>query len=157
MDTRFQGSTLKMYCPEETPEGIGRIRLSHIIDASSETLTQATLQMVEPHSKIRTDGWDAYTYNDLANHEYIYLPCSHKSSESGDATPLAHQIASLFKRWWLGIHAGAISQEHLQYYLDEFTFQFNRRISSSRGKIFYRLIEQAVNIEPVPAKLLVVS
>lgn len=150
-----EGKALVLITAEETLEGIGCIRLSQIIGASSETLTQAALQMVEPHSRIRTDGWDGY--NNLINYGYIHLPCSHKNSESGDATPLAHQVASLFKRWWLGTHQGVISQEHLQYYLDEFTFRFNRRTFSSRGKLFYKLIEQTVNIIPVPAKFLIAS
>jgi len=67
---------------------------------------------------------------------------------------MAHRVISLLKRWWLGTHQGAISPEHLPYYLDEFTFRFNRRTSRSRGKLFYRLIEQALQIDPVPAKKL---
>jgi transposase-like protein len=146
------GKALVLIAAEETPEGIGRIRLSHIVDASSKTIKEATLQMVEPGSTIRTDGWDSYTV--LAQHGYTHHPCSHQNAESGDATPLAHRVAALLKRWWLGTHQGAISHHHLQYYLDEFTFRFNRRTSRSRGKLFYRLIEQAVNLNPVPAKLL---
>lgn len=147
-----EGKDLVLIAAEETPEGIGRIRLSQIIDASSETLTEAALQMVESGSTICTDGWESY--NGLVNHGYIHRPCSHKNSTSGDATPLTHQVASLFKRWWLGTHQGAISQEHLQYYLDEFTFRFNRRTSKSRGKLFYRLIEQALTIGPIQSKFL---
>jgi len=76
------------------------------------------------------------------------------ANASGDATPMAHRVISLLKRWWLGTHQGAISPEHLPYYLDEFTFRFNRRTSRSRGKLFYRLIEQALQTDPVPAKKL---
>jgi hypothetical protein len=50
----------------------------------------------------------------------------------------------------LGTHQGAVSHKHLDYYLDEFTFRFNRRRSKSRGKLFYRLAQQAVMIDPVP-------
>jgi len=64
--------------------------------------------------------------------------------------PRVHQVASLLKRWVLGTHQGAVSRKHLDYYLDEFTFRFNRRRSRSRGKFFFRLVQQAVNIEPVP-------
>ena len=56
------------------------------------------------------------------------------------------------KRWLLGTYQGAVEPDHLDYYLDEFTFRFNRRTSHSRGKLFYRLVEQAVAIGPVPAK-----
>ncbi len=147
-----EGKALILIAAEDTSEGIGRIRLSQIIDASSETLTEAALQMVEPGSTICTDGWESY--NGRVNYGYIHHPCSHKNSTSGDATLLTHQVASLFKRWWLETHQAAISQDHLQYYLDEFTFRFNRRTSKPRGMLFYRLIEQALNINPVQAKFL---
>jgi len=64
-------------------------------------------------------------------------------------------VASLLKRWLLGTHQGAVSREHLDYYLDEFTFRFNRRNSSSRGKLFLRLAEQAVAVGPSPYKSMV--
>ena len=54
------------------------------------------------------------------------------------------------KRWLLGTHQGAIGHEHLDYYLDEFTFRFNRRKSASRGKLFYRLAQQAMQVDPAP-------
>ena len=66
--------------------------------------------------------------------------------------PLTNRVASLLKRWLLGTHQGAVRASHLDYYLDEFTFRFNRRTSRSRGKLFYRLVQQAVAIDPVPAK-----
>lgn len=145
-----QGKTLVLIAVEDTGKGIGRIRLSTIPDASGEAIKGATLQMVNPGSTIRTDGWDGY--NLLAAYGYAHAPVPHALAPYGDATPLAHRVAALLKRWWLGTHQGAISPEHLAYYLDEFTFRFNRRTSQSRGKLFYRLIEQAVQIEPVPAK-----
>jgi hypothetical protein len=61
----------------------------------------------------------------------------------------------LLKRWLLGTHQGAVSHTHLDYYLDEFTFRFNRRTSRSRGKLFQRLVEQALAVDPVPYKKLV--
>jgi transposase-like protein len=145
-----EGKTLVLIAAEDVGNGIGRIRLSPIVDASGEAIKYATLQMVEPGSTIHSDGWD--NYNLLTKHGYIHAPQTHSQSASGDATPLAHRVASLLKRWWLGTHQGAISHEHLAYYLDEFTFRFNRRTSRSRGKLFYRLIEQALQIEPVTAK-----
>lgn len=71
--------------------------------------------------------------------------------------PRVHRVVSLLKRWLLGTHQGAVSREQLDYYLNEFTFRFNRRTSKSRGKLFYRLVEQAVAIEPVPFSKLVTS
>jgi len=71
------------------------------------------------------------------------------------AMPRVHRVSSLLKRWLLGTHQGAVRPQQLDYYLDEFTFRFNRRSSNHRGLLFYRLLEQAVQIEPKPlAKLL---
>ena len=64
--------------------------------------------------------------------------------------PRVHLVVSLLKRWLVGTHQGVVSHKHLYYYLDEFTFRFNRRRSRSRGKLFFRLVQQAANIEPVP-------
>ena len=69
--------------------------------------------------------------------------------------PRVHRAVSLLKRWLLGTHQGAVGQAHLDYYLDEFTFRFNRRKSASRGKLFYRLAQQAVQVEPKPVKILI--
>jgi hypothetical protein len=67
-----------------------------------------------------------------------------------DLLPRVHRVISLFRRWLMGTHQGAISPEHMDYYLDEFTFRFNRRNSTYRGKLFFRLVQQAVAINPVP-------
>jgi hypothetical protein len=63
--------------------------------------------------------------------------------------PGVHRVASLLKRWLMGTHQGSVKPKQLDYYLDEFTFRFNRRTSRSRGLLFYRLLEQAVVTEPV--------
>jgi len=64
--------------------------------------------------------------------------------------PRVHLVIALLKQWLLGTHQGAVSQKHLDHYLDEFTFRFNRRRSKSRGKLFFRLAPQAFAVEPVP-------
>jgi len=137
---------------EEVDGRIGRIRPACIPDASGQTLSKNTIEMVEPGATIRTDGWRGY--NVLPEQGYIHEPCAHKNADEQDATPAAHLVASLLKRWLLGTHQSAVSHEHLPYYLDEFTFRFNRRTSRSRGKLFYRLIEQALQVGPIPAKTL---
>lgn len=80
-------------------------------------------------------------------------------SNSGDPAhvvmPGVHRIASLLKRWLLGTHQGAISGKHLDYYLDEYAFRFNRRTSKTRGLLFYRLLQQAVAVAPLTYKVLV--
>ncbi len=63
--------------------------------------------------------------------------------------PRVHRVISLLKRWLIGTHQGAVSHKHLDYYLDEFTFRFNRRRSKNRGKLFFRLAQQAVAVDPV--------
>ena len=79
-----------------------------------------------------------------------------KDSELGDNfLPHCHRVASLLERWLIGTPQGAVSHEHLVYYLDEFTFRFNRRTSSHRGKLFYRLLQNAIKIDHVPLKKLV--
>ena len=77
------------------------------------------------------------------------------SSAPAKLLPRVHRVAALLKRWLLGTHQGAIAPEHLDYYLDEFTFRFNRRTSASRGKLFYRLAQQAVQVSPAPYHALV--
>lgn len=147
-----EGKSLIFIAAEDAQGRIGRIRLTTLTNASGAALAKAVLETIEPGSRVRSDGWGGYAV--LPKHGYTHDPVAHKDSASGDATPLAHLVASLFKRWWLGTHRGAISPDNLRYYLDEFTFRFNRRTSRSRGKLFYRLIEGALQIDPVPAKTL---
>ena len=101
-------------------------------------------------SLIRTDGWSGY--GPLSRSRYQHHPRSLRATRlpAHVAMPRVHRIASLLKRWWLGTYHGAISDPHLEYYLDEFTFRFNRRTSKARGLLFYRLVQQAVQIEAVP-------
>jgi transposase-like protein len=147
-----EGKTLVLIAAEDTQWGIGRIRLTPISDASGEILTSAIMQMVSIGSTIRTDGWRGYS--GLSKHGYTHVPISNHTVQQDDAISAAHLIASLLKRWLSGTHQGAFSHKNLPYYLDEFTFRFNRRTSNFRGKLFYRLIQQALEIDPVPAKLL---
>ena len=147
-----EGKTLVLIIAEETQWGIGRIRMASISDASGEVLENTIQQMVESGSTIRTDGWAGYSgLNKLG---YTHLPMVNKNIKNEDHIEQAHLVAALLKRWLLGTLHGAINSKNLPYYLDEFTFRFNRRTSNSRGKLFYRLIQQALEIDPVPAKLL---
>jgi hypothetical protein len=92
-----------------------------------------------------TDGWaEKKGYE----HEVTFL--RGKKKTASQLLPRVHRVIALLKRWLLGTHQGAVSHKHLDYYLDEFTFRFNRRRSKSRGKLFFRLVQQAVAIEPVP-------
>lgn len=147
-----EGKTLVLIAAEETQWGIGRIRMAPISDASGDILENTVQQMVEIGSTIRTDGWTGY--NGLSKLGYTHLPMVNANVKDEDLIEQAHLVAALLKRWLLGTLHGAINHKNLPYYLDEFTFRFNRRTSSSRGKLFYRLIQQALEMDPVPAKLL---
>ena len=121
-----------------------------IPDASKETLHAFVQQTIEPGSIIHTDSWDSYKgLSDLGYVHEISVLKGRKASAATELLPRVHLVASLLKRWLLGTHQGAVSPEHLDYYLDEFTFRFNRRTSASRGLLFYRLIQQAVSLNPV--------
>ena len=91
----------------------------------------------------------------MARQGYTHEPTKRKDVGEEELMSAAHRVAALLKRWLLGTHQGAVQPEHLDYYLDELTFRFNRRTSGSRGKLFYRLVEQAVQVEPCPYKTLI--
>jgi transposase-like protein len=126
----------------------GRIRMRHIPDASAESLGAFVRETIATGSILRTDGWTGYSG---LSHEYVHRQTILSSSDDPAhvAMPGVHQVASLLKRWLLGTHQGAFSKEHLQSYLEEFTFRFNRRTSRSRGQLFHRLMEQAIATPPV--------
>lgn len=151
-----QGKELVLVAVEDTDHGMGRIRLKHIPDASSKTLENAVTELVAPGSVVRTDGWRGY--NTLERKGFTHRVVTHKSKEPGeDPTPLVHRVASLLKRWLLGTHQGAQNFSHLHYYLDEFTFRFNRRTARSRGLLFLRLVQQALQVDPAPLTTLKAS
>lgn len=131
------------------PKGFGRVRMRHIPDASGASLLPFVCDVVTSGALVSTDGWGGY--NDLPKHGYMHQQTV--LSESGDpahvAMPGVHRIASLLKRWILGTHQGSVTPDHLQAYLEEFTFRFNRRTSRSRGLVFRRLLEQAIVTGPV--------
>lgn len=140
-----EGKTLVAIAVEDKgAEGIGRIRLQQIPDASAESLAGFVSAMIVSGSIVKTDGWTGYlTLPSLGYHRVISKPKDLK---------LPHLVASLLKRWLLGTYQGAVKPTHLGYYLDEFTFRFNRRTSRSRGKLFYRLVQQALLVDPVHNK-----
>ena len=104
---------------------------------------------------MRTDGWLGYVPLEGLGYAHEITCLKGRKESASELMPRVHRIASLLKRWILGTHQGAVSHEHLEYYLDEFTFRFNRRRSSNRGKLFYRLVQQAVPIDPVPYKSMI--
>jgi transposase-like protein len=141
---------------EEDGKGTGRIRLAYLPRATKTALRSFVQQAVEPGSVVHTDGFLAYRGLGTLGytHEVSVLQGQHDEAALR-LLPRVHRVASLLKRWLLGTHQGAVRLEHLDYYLDEFTFRFNRRKSASRGKLFYRLIQQAVELAPVPYQTII--
>jgi transposase-like protein len=147
---------LVVIAAEEDGAGIGRIRLRRIRDGSADTLQAFVDDAIEPGSVVHTDAWVGY--DRLKAHGYrhrITFLSDHPEIAATDLLPRVHLVASLLKRWLLGTHQGAVSPAHLDYYLDEFTFRFNRRRSRHPGKLFYRLVQQAVAVDPAPYRQLV--
>jgi len=138
---------------QEDGKRIGRIRLRRIPNASRASLHGFIRDSIEPGSVVHTDGWEAY--GELAGYRHQVTVLKGRAESASELLPRVHRVVSLLKRWLLGTHQGAVSPEHLDYYLDEFAFRFNRRGSRSRGKLFYRLLQQAVAIEPTPYKDLI--
>ena len=141
------GKTLVVIAAQGAGKGIGRIRLTRVASASGDNLCPAVEKTVEPGSTVCTDGWNGY--NALTGLGYNHEVIRDKAVLGDNLLPLANRVASLLKRWLLGIHQGATQPSHLDYYLDEFTFRFNRRTSRSRGLLFHRLVDQAVHLDPV--------
>jgi len=133
----------------QEPKGFGRIRLRRVLAASETYLLPFVREAVEPGARVHTDGSAAY--RSLSEHGYVHRQRVQLRSEDPAhvSMPGVHRVASLLKRWLLGTHQGAVQPSQLDYYLDEFTFRFNRRTSRSRGLLFYRLLEQAVVTQPV--------
>lgn len=143
-----EGKSLIVIAVEVINRKTGRIRLAKIPNALSKSLKGFITNNIEKGSTIITDGWGGY--NNLSELGYNHEIQNNLVIDiDGEILPHAHRIASLLKRWLLGTHQSYLNKNKLEYYLDEYTFRYNRRTSKSRGLLFYRLIEQAVVSEPV--------
>jgi len=137
---------------EQDGKGIGRIRMARIPDFDRATLHGFIRSSVEPGSTIRTDGLNSYREIEGYVHNRK-VPRRLKHGEH--MLPRVHRAVTLLKRWMLGTHQGAVRHQHLEDYLNEFVFRFNRRKSASRGKLFYRIAQQAAQIAPTTYEKLV--
>jgi len=146
-----EGKSLVAVAVELNGRKTGRVRLSKIPDASSESLNEFIKNNIEKSSKIITDGWIGYS--DLSQIGYAHeIQKALVKDGDEEILPNVHRIASLLKRWLLGTHQSYLNKNKLEYYLDEYVFRYNRRTSTSRGLLFLRLIEQAVITDPVSYK-----
>ena len=131
------------------PKGFGRVRLRRIASPTIDALLRFVHEHVRPGATVRTDGSPIYArlQGEGFDHEAHIMLGS--KAPAHQPLPGVHRVAALLKRWLLGTHHGAVDPRHVDYYLDEFTFRFNRRTSRSRGMLFYRLIQQAAVAAPV--------
>ncbi len=136
-------------------KAIGRVRMRVVKDASAESLHGFVQDCIEPGSTLHTDGWQGYAGLQKKGYDHEITRLRGHLKDASKLMPRVHRVASLLKRWLLGTHQGAISHQHLVYYLDEFTFRFNRRRSKNRGKLFFRLVEQALATAPEPYYVMV--
>lgn len=138
--------------------GMGRVRLVQLPNTYKETLEAFVRKTVAPGTKVLSDGSWGYgeIYRFGYRHEGVVLEGRGRQAAVA-VLPRVHRVASLFKRWVLGTHQGRVSSKQLEGYLEEFSFRYNRRSSSSRGQLFYRLAQQAVCLKPTTYESLVKS
>ncbi len=130
---------------------MGRARLSVIPDCSAESLIPFIRDNIHEGSTLITDKWKGYT-TDL-NVDYVHK--SFKSSTNLSKFDHVHRVASLVKRWFIGTLQGSIKPEHLQEYLDEYIFRFNRRNLKSIGSKFYRMLQFVSLSKPIPYRIII--
>ncbi len=153
---QMENKVLVAIVAEEDGRGIGRIRMARIPRATKKVLQRFAQEVIDPGSIVHTDGLASYRGLETLGYQHeVSVLLGQEKDAALRLLPRVHRVASLLKRWLLGTHQGAVSPKHLDYYLDEFTFRFNRRKSRSRGKLFYRLVQQAAQIAPAPYRDLV--
>lgn len=147
---RTEKKALTAVAVEVEEEKLGRVRFCCIPDASAESLIPFVQDNVEPGSAVKTDGWQGYTGLGKKGYQHTAHKIAGSGQKASELLPHVHLVIVLVKRWLMGTHQGAVRHNHLQYYLDEYAFRFNRRLSTHRGKLFYRLMQQAVTTEATP-------
>jgi len=153
-----EGKTLVLVAVEGGDrEKLGRVRFRCVSAINGDTVDSFVTDYVEPGAIVVTDGLPVY--DNLGNIGFDHRPHIVKSGGDTARKQLehVHLVISLLKRWLGGTHQGAVAPTHLQAYLDEFSFRFNRRLSQHRGKLFYRLVQQAITARPLAVKAIYVS
>lgn len=149
------------YCRNRGESGkkLGRVRFKIINRATSAEIKPFVEDCIERSATIVTDGLKSYDFLDglSVKHEKYVQSGANTTKENESRLEHVHLVISLLKRWLLGTHQGAVTPMHLSEYLDEFAFRFNRRTSMHRGKLFHRMIQQAVTMRPKSIKEFYVS
>ena len=133
---------------------LGRLRLQAVRDASASSLVGFLDQNVLRPALVTTDGWSGYRGLEAEGYAHEPIPLARSWGDAALRLPAIHLVFGLAKRWLLGTHHGAVSAKHLQAYLDEYVFRFNRRTARSIAHRFARLIEQAVLTQPTTYRAL---
>jgi transposase-like protein len=141
---QLMGKALVVIAVELDGRKVGRIRLRQVPDASGKSLVGFIADCVEKGAAVHTDDWSGYRGVAEAGYGHRITPILDDPERALKFFPHVHLVASLLKRWLGATHQGGVQKQHLQGYLDEFTFRFNRRRSRHVGKIFHRLVEQLV-------------
>jgi transposase-like protein len=147
---RTEAKAIVAVAAEKSGRGIGRIRLRRVKDVSADSLLPFVQGAVVPGSVVHTDGWSGYSGLAAAGYQHQVTVINGGRDPAHEVMPRVHNVASLLKRWLIGTHQGGIQHQQIDYYLDEFTFRFNRRRSQARGLLFHRLAQQAVAVAPAP-------
>ena len=134
-------------------QAVSALGLQRVLGLGSYQTAWAWLHIARG-SEVRTDAWTGDDEIGRYRFDHVVTNMSSSGDPAHVALPHVHLVASLLKRWILGTHQGAISHAQLDYYLDEFTFRFNRRHSRHRGLLFYRLLEGAIATDPHPYRAL---
>lgn len=130
---------------ENRGDHTGRIRLSVVPDVSQASLHPFICKNISSASQINTDGWDGYW--GLKTYGYIHRPKVQGSPKrAGKILPWVHRVIGNLKTWLRGTHHGRIQSKHLQEYLDEYTFRYNRR--HYRESAFLSLLILSTKVKP---------
>jgi transposase-like protein len=148
---------VETYPSRRGQRALGRVRMTQVADLKERTLTDFVRDVVEAGAIVRTDALKGYNGLAAAGFSHVVANISASDDPAHVVMPGVHRVASLLKRWLLGTHQGSVRPQHLDYYLDEFTFRFDRRSSKKRGLLFYRLLEQAVTAAPTTYETIVWS
>jgi len=148
-----EGKTAVLVAVEgESGKKHGRVRFRCVASIDRESVESFIVDYVEPGALVVTDGLSVYDH--LQALGFVHRPhvVSTGGKEALQELDHVHLIISLLKRWLGGTHQGGVTPSHLQAYLNEFSFRFNRRLSQHRGKLFHRLMQQAVTTRPPAVK-----
>lgn len=146
--------TLIVIAAQVNGTGIGRIRMRRLPSLSADAIADFVREAIAPGGTVLTSRKECADLS-VPGYRMDRPPSSRGRKTVPMRLARVLRVESLFKRWILGTHQGAVSPAHLDHYLDEYVFRFNRRTSRHRGKLFYRCIEQAMQVEPAPYKALV--